>query len=289
MIGRDLVERGSPSRWIIDFGQNDIFYAHKFKRAFQRVKEKVMNDVVAHAEEEKRATGKTTTRWTRVAERWWQFRDYQPGTMAAIAGVKRYIAISRVTKRPIFDFVSSKIHPDNALVVFPMQDDYSFGILQGDLHFEWFKARCSTLEGRYRYTSATVFDTFAWPQAPTKKQIKDVAAAAVALRKLRREIMAQLDYSLRDLYRTLDEPGANPLRDAHARLDAAVRAAYGMPEKADPLAFLLDLNLALAAREKKGEPITPPGLPLPAAEHAAFITDDCIRVEPPHPPSSNLP
>lgn len=46
----------------------------------------------------------------------------------------------------------------------------------------------------------------------------------------------------------------------------------------DLLAFLLELNLALAAKEKTGEKITPPGLPLPESEHAAFITDDCIRV-----------
>ena len=89
--------------------------------------------------------------------------------------------------------------------------------------------------------------------------------------------MDQLGYSLRALYRTLEEPGANPLRDAHARLDAAVRAAYGMDAKADPLTFLLALNLALAARERTGTKITPPGLPLPEAERAAFITDDCIR------------
>ena len=72
-----------------------------------------------------------------------------------------------------------------------------------------------------------VFDTFPWPQTPTKGQIAEVAAAAVALRALRREIMGKLGYSLRALYRTLEEPGANPLRDAHARLDTAVRAAYG--------------------------------------------------------------
>jgi len=200
--------------------------------------------------------------------------------MEAIGKLPRYVVCVRHTLRPIFEFVSNTIHPNDALQVFPVADDYSFGILQSPLHFEWFKARCSTIKAEFRYTSDTVFDTFAWPQAPTKKQIKEVADAGVALRKLRRETMAQLDYSLRDLYRTLDEPGANPLRDAHARLDAAVRAAYGMPENADPLAFLLELNLALAAKEKKGEPITPPGLPLPVAEHAAFITDDCIRVEP---------
>jgi len=48
--------------------------------------------------------------------------------------------------------------------------------------------------------------------------------------------------------------------------------------KADPLAFLLTLNLTLAAKEKAGEPITPPGLPLPQTERAAFMTDDCVRV-----------
>jgi hypothetical protein len=88
--------------------------------------------------------------------------------------------------------------------------------------------------------------------------------------------MRNLNYSLRDLYRTLEQPGDNPLRDAHALLDAAVRAAYGMDADADPLAFLLELNLACAAKEKAGEEIVAPGLPLPVEEQAALITDDCI-------------
>ena len=99
--------------------------------------------------------------------------------------------------------------------------------------------------------------------------------------------MGKLKYSLRDLYRTLEEPGANPLREAHARLDTAVRAAYRGTDSAvpsitnadaDPLAFLLDLNLTCAAKESAGEKITPPGLPLPEAERPAFITEDCVRV-----------
>lgn len=105
-----------------------------------------------------------------------------------------------------------------------------------------------------------------------------MADAAVALRKLRRDTMIKLGCSLRDLYRTLEEPGANPLRDAQAALDSAVRAAYGMKEGEDPLAFLLQLNRACAEKEKRGEKITPPGLPLPPEEHAAFITEDCISV-----------
>ncbi len=131
---------------------------------------------------------------------------------------------------------------------------------------------------RHSSRSDTVFDTFPWPQTPTKGQIAEVATAAVALRALRREIMAKLGYSLRALYRTLEEPGANPLREAHTRLDTAVRAAYAMPKAADPLAFLLALNFTLTAKEKAGEKITPPGLPLSESERSKFVSNDCVRV-----------
>lgn len=89
--------------------------------------------------------------------------------------------------------------------------------------------------------------------------------------------MGKLEYSLRQLYRTLEQPGNNPLRDAHARLDAAVRAAYDMPEDAAPLAFLLELNLALAAKERVDEKITRPGLLLPPDEQADFVSEDCVQ------------
>jgi hypothetical protein len=41
--------------------------------------------------------------------------------------------------------------------------------------------------------------------------------------------------------------------------------------------FLLELNLACAAKEKAGEKITPPGLLLPVEEPTAFVTDDSYR------------
>ncbi len=163
-------------------------------------------------------------------------------------------------------------------MVFAFADDYSFGVLSSDVHWQWTIARGSTLKGDQNYTSDTVFDTFPWPQSPTRKQIATVAEAAVALRAFRQEIMRKLQYSLRDLYRTLDQPGDNPLRDAHAQLDAAVCAAYGTAEDTDPLAFLRELNLELAAKEKARESITPPGLPLPQEQHVNFVTKDCIQI-----------
>jgi hypothetical protein len=194
-----------------------------------------------------------------------------------IATLSRYMVCSEVTKRPIFNFVHPDIRPDHTLEVFVLEDDYSFGIIQSDVHWQWFVAKCSKLTGRFRYTPETVFDTFVWPQHPTAGKMKAVAEAAVALRMVRHDTIGKLKYSLRELYQKSELPGDNPLRDAHTRLDAAVRAAYGMAENADPLAFLLELNLACAAKEKAGKKITPPGLPLPASEHADFITDDCIQ------------
>ena len=75
-----------------------------------------------------------------------------------------------MTKRPIFEFIAAEVRPSDVVMAFPMADDYSFGILQSDLHWLWFTARCSTLEERPRYTSDTVFDSFPWPQAPTPAQ-----------------------------------------------------------------------------------------------------------------------
>src|SRR5258707_5154292 len=109
-----------------------------------------------------------------------------------------------MTLRPIFEFVHKSIRPNAALIVFPFGDDYSFGILKSAIHWVWFTNRCSTLTGRFRYTSNTVFDSFPWPQGPTLKAVNKVAKAAVKLRILRRTFMHNHDLSLRELYRALD-------------------------------------------------------------------------------------
>jgi hypothetical protein len=277
MIGRDLVQEGFATRWIIDFGQRDMLEAVKYKAAFDIVKSRVMEDVLAKAAREKATTGKDRTRWTRMADHWWQFRDYQPGTMAAIARLPRYIACPRVTKRAVFAFISSAVHPDGALAVFAFADDYSFGILQSRAHWLWFVTKCSKLKADFRYTADTVFDTFPWPQTPDAKAVRAVAAAGREVRRIRAETLPTLKGGLRALYRTLELPGANPLKAAHAALDEAVLAAYGFSGRKDLLAQLLALNQAVAAAIERGEAVTAPGLPPGTKNPAEFVTEDCIR------------
>jgi hypothetical protein len=88
--------------------------------------------------------------------------------------------------------------------------------------------------------------------------------------------MIQHGMSLREIGRTLDKPGEHPLKGAHAALDAAVRAAYGMKPQEDPLAFLLSQNEALGAREAAGKRVVGPGLPPCVKEPEAFVSTDCI-------------
>ena len=190
----------------------------------------------------------------------------------------RYIVCGRVTKRPIFEFISPVIHPNDSLTAFPLNDDYSFGILQSDIHWKWFVARCSTLKSDPRYTSNTVFDSFPWPQSPPLAAIQKIAKASVELRYVRNDLKRQHDMSLRELYRTLELPGKSALKDAHSKLDEAVRAAYGIAKSDDALEFILNLNKAVVAKEESGNAVTGPGLPAIIGEKAKFVTSDCITM-----------
>lgn len=289
LIAEDLLGTKSslPQRFVIDFGERDVFAAGKYKAAFQIVEKRVLatREAAAKVEEERNKetrkgnpNAKINLHHRNFLNKWWQLSYGRGALMKKLAASTRYIACARVTKRPIFEFVDSAIHPNDAVMVFPLEDDYSFGVLQSSLHWDWFVEKCSTLGGQFRYTSDSIWDTFVWPQAPPEKAVRAVADAALALRQLRRALMQQNDLSLRELYRTLEKPGDNPLRQAQETLDAAVRTAYGMTKSDEPLAFFLDLNCQAAAREESGAAILGPGLPPFIAAPQSFLSADCIAM-----------
>jgi len=276
--GREFLSGdGVADRFVIDFGSMDQLSAAGFYAAFKWVETRVLPDRMRAAEEGKDADGNQRPHHKQFLSRWWQLAFPRPELMSQITSKKRFVVCSRVTKRPVFVFISTAIRPGDALSCFAFDDDYSFGILQSDAHWQWFIAKCSKLTERFRYTPESVFDTFPWPQSPTKKQIRAVAAAARKVRAVRAEALATLKGGLRALYRTLELPGANPLKHAHEALNAAVLDAYGFEPGQDILKQLLDLNLAVAASIDKGKPVTAPGVPPSYGDPADLITDDCIR------------
>lgn len=285
MIGK---KDSKPTRYVIDFRKHDIFSATKYAEVFNIIKEIVYPDKEKKAKDEEEKNNKTLEANPKAKvnhhhknffKQWWKLSYARNEMMEKIEKIKRYIVCAQVTKRPIFEFVSKSINPNAALIVFPMEDDYSFGILQSGIHWEWFKARCSTLKGDWRYTSDTVFDSFSWPQEPDEKTIDEIAKYSKELRDLRRKIMKENDFSLRDLYRLMENTPNNPVSDVQNKLDKAVRSAYGMKPKDDILEFLLRLNNDLFDKEQNGIEIQAPGFPKKFADKISkYVSDDCVTV-----------
>ena len=72
--------------------------------------------------------------------------------MAIVNARARYIVCPRAPSGRHLNSSSREIHPDGSLAVFGFDDDYSFGILQSNIHWQWFVAKCSKLTERFRYT-----------------------------------------------------------------------------------------------------------------------------------------
>ncbi len=291
--------KSRPDRLVIDFQSMSLFDAQRFKTPFKIVKQKVLPTIEQKADEEKKLfeklKKKDTVRQNHL-KKWWLFWRTRKDLINQIQTIPRYIACSQVAKRSIFDFVSSNIRLNAALIAFPLSDDYSFGILQSLFHWEWIKARCSTLKGDYRYTITTIYNTFPWPQFGIINDIDiqdnldekielciDVANKARELRVTRNKLRDEKHLSLRDMYRTLELPGDNILRKLHEELDNAVRKAYSYglidTEKTfDPLKLLLQLNNACKHFEEENKNLIKPGLPF-FCKKKEFYSDDCISYQ----------
>ncbi len=288
LIGRELVAsvNSQPNRFVIDFTGKDVIESATYKSLFEIVKNKVQpireKKAIDQQEKnqaalEKNEKAKTNKHHINFYNKWWLLSYGRVDMLDAISKTKRYIACSRVSARPIFEFVSSKINPNDALMVFNFQDDYTFGIIQSRIHIIWYQEKCSTMKGDPRYTPNTIWDTFPFPQKPTLNQVKKVSKAAITLRLKRNEMMKRHQFTLRDIYRILEEPGSNPLKDLHTALDNAVLEAYGFNRKKDVLTQLLELNLKVYSNEQENIDVQAPGLPSFVQNSKEFISEDCIN------------
>lgn len=281
LIGRDLLSGdGSPSRFVIDFADRGLDEASSYHGAFTRVRTSVLPKV---QQSTLAAVGTDMENARKEHERrWWQFWNVRKTMRGSLQGLSRYLACSRVTKRPIFAFVDASVVPDTALQVFALDDDYSFGILQSTLHWQWFIAKCSKLKADFRYTTESVYMTFAWPQRPSIAAVEDIALAAREVRAARAAAMDGGHLSLRDLYRALELPGKSRLRTAQEILDDAVWSAYGFKREHDPLAQLLQLNRLVHDGELAGRRVDGPGVPDGFPNRSVLVTPDRVSARPTH-------
>jgi SAM-dependent methyltransferase len=242
-------------------------------RAFEHLKKTVLPTIEKGAASSKAEH----ISWLRS---WWRpIREHEDFFAVIPRKARRFIVCSNPQARPIFEFVSVRFVPTNTMEMFAFDDDYSFGVIQSTLHWEWTKAKGGKVRADIRYT-AKVWTTFPWPQEPSECEVVAVAEAARALRRVRDLLMKENGWSLRALHQAAEIAGPHPLKDAQSALDSAVRAAYGMPEGHEVTEFLLELNKLVAEDEAEGRKVQGPGLPSGfAPRDPRWTSDDCI--EPP--------
>ena len=102
---------GLLDRYVIDFSQRDQLQAATYSAAFDWVMRNVLPDREKNAKEGMDADGNVRPHHKQFLARWWQLAFPRIELMAQVGKLSRFIVCSRVTKRPVFVFVSPKIRP----------------------------------------------------------------------------------------------------------------------------------------------------------------------------------
>lgn len=252
--GDEILHELSPIRWVVDIAETDAIQARsKYPSAMAHLGDLVLplKESRAKVEAERNAEvlianpkAKVNKHHQGFLSTWWQLNYRRADMLKAVAPLNRYIAVTRVAsdkRMSVFTFVDPSIWLGDSAQAFAFDDDYSMGILQSTLHRQWLVERCSTLETRLRYTSTTVFDSFAWPQNPTAKSVERVARAMAAIVDLRESYLIT-GITLAKQYDSLRIAGKSKLRDLHDELDAAVYEAFEFSTSLDPITQMFSLN-----------------------------------------------
>ena len=119
-------------------------------------------------------------------------------------------------------FIGPETFCSNLVRLIPDASLYHFGILQSQFHNAWMRTVCGRMKSDYRYSGGVVYNNFIWPSptTPQKEAIESLARNILDVR------AAHVGLSLATLYNPESMP--SDLRTAHAELDAAVEASYGV-------------------------------------------------------------
>ena len=123
-------------------------------------------------------------------------------------------------------FMEPDVLCSNLTKLIPGATEYHFGILTSSIHMLWIKIVGGRLEMRYRYSIRVIYNNFPWP-TPTSAQKKAIESAA-------RQVLIARDSFEDCTYHELYNQNAMPdlLKQAHFRLDRAVKNAYGIKSSA---------------------------------------------------------
>lgn len=175
---------------------------------------------VRRVKEMRQSSAKAATR--KKADTPWLFDEIRPPQGDNYIVVP---AVSSERRRYVpMGFLDTNHIPGNMLYSVSIAGYYEFGVLTSQFHNAWMRAVAGRLKSDYRYTNTLVYNTFIWPD-PTPEQKRAIEEAAALVLEKRK---AYAPATLAELYDPDNDFLYPELARAHAQLDRAVEAAYGV-------------------------------------------------------------
>ena len=216
LTGRDINQHPlhESDRFAIDLGDLDEAHAKRYAACWSRLYETVRLQRVGN-------------KIKRREQIWWQYIGRQEGLYAAISSSGRVLACGQVSKYWGASWVPTGQVFADKVVVFALDTDAHFAVLNSCFHTEWAEKTSSRLKEDPNYNLAKTFETFPLP------------TLTVSVERLGREYhscrqcaMVNRTEGLTDTYNRFHDPSesspdVHTLRDLHVEVDQAVATAYG--------------------------------------------------------------
>lgn len=204
----------SPSRSVINFGERNLDQASNYPDCLEIIKKlvKPYRDMVSNE----------ITR-----KNWWLHERSRPELYTTIAGKKRVLVKTQISRTWAFCFVKPNIVFDQRIIVFSISDYWGFSLLQSEIHWVWAIEFSSSLKQDMSYNPSDAFQTFPFP-----KIINLLERIGEKYYNYRQSIMLNRQEGLTKTYNRFHNPNEassdiTKLRQLQVEMDNTVAKAYG--------------------------------------------------------------
>jgi hypothetical protein len=204
-----------------------------------------MRVVVERVKPERDKANESTADGAHRKKYWWQYAQPRPELLASLAGKRRCLVNSQVSKHLVFAFQPTDRIFSHTLYVYPLESFSSFATLQSRIHEPWARLLSSSMRNDLRYSASDCFETFPFPQPDPRSVIPALEDVGQRLYDFRAKYMVDENVGLTITYNRLRDPACTyarilELRRLHEEMDRAVIAAYA---EGDPDGRWLDVEV----------------------------------------------
>jgi hypothetical protein len=221
--GEDLNSRPdqSPSRWCIQFDERDQEEATQYSAVWSIAESRIKPDRMT----------RDSQKYPRMVHEWWKHWNNRQELAQAMRPLNRVIVRARVSNLNSMAFAGPGTVFSDQIIVFALERDADFAILQSLAHTLWLTKYASSMRTDVRYSISDCFETFPLPSLHPDQQ-RNLEMVGSDYYKCRQRICLDRHLGLTKVYnlfhsRREASEDIVELRALQVLLDQAVISAYG--------------------------------------------------------------